>query len=236
VSPAAGGGTGTAAGPSAGEAAAWGSAAGTRAGAAARRPAVVVLDYGSGNLRSAQRALERVGADVAVTADLDAAARADGLVVPGVGAFAACMAGMDAVGAAAMIGERVAAARPVLGICVGMQILYELGDEHGVRTRGLGLLGGEVRRLAAPILPHMGWNTVTPAAGSVLFDGLPVDTRYYFVHSYGAKPEAGDTVAEHGEPFTAAVERGALWATQFHPEKSGDAGAHLLGNWLRTLG
>jgi glutamine amidotransferase len=196
---------------------------------------VVVLDYGSGNLRSAQRALERVGADVTVTADRDAAREADGLVVPGVGAYAACMAGINAVGAAPVINDRVAGGRPVLGICVGMQVLYELGDEHGVRTPGIGVLPGEVRRLAAPILPHMGWNTVAPPVGSALFAGTAAGTRFYFVHSYAAKPEPGDTVAEHGEPFAAAVERGALWATQFHPEKSGDAGAHLLANWLRTL-
>ncbi len=200
------------------------------------RPRVVVLDYGSGNLRSAERALARVGADVTVTADLAAAADADGLVVPGVGAYAACMAGIGAVGAAPMIIGRVAAGRPVLGICVGMQVLYELGDEHGVRTPGIGVLPGEVRRLAAPILPHMGWNTVTPPAGSALFAGVGADTRFYFVHSYAAKPEPGDTIAEHGEPFAAAVERGSLWATQFHPEKSGDAGAQLLDNWLRSLG
>ncbi|WP_261568200.1 imidazole glycerol phosphate synthase subunit HisH [Frankia gtarii] len=202
-----------------------------------RHPRVVVLDYGSGNLRSAERALARVGADVTVSDDLDAALAADGLVVPGVGAYAACMAGLGGVGAAPIVRERVAAGRPVLGICVGMQVLYELGDEHGVRTAGLGVLPGEVRRLAAPILPHMGWNTVRPPAASVLFAGLPADTRFYFVHSYAAKadPDAGDTVGEHGEPFAAAVERGALAATQFHPEKSGDAGAHLLTNWLATL-
>ncbi|MBX6390887.1 MAG: imidazole glycerol phosphate synthase subunit HisH [Frankia sp.] len=201
------------------------------------RPRVVVLDYGSGNLRSAQRALERVGAEVAVTADLAAVAAADGLVVPGVGAYAACMAGVDAIGARRTIVDRVAAGRPVLGICVGMQILYELGEEHGVRTEGLGLLAGEVRRLAAPVLPHMGWNTVRPPAGSALFAGLPADTRFYFVHSYAAKADvdAGDTVAEHGEPFAAAAERGPLSATQFHPEKSGDAGAYVLRNWLATL-
>ncbi|SNQ48242.1 imidazole glycerol phosphate synthase, glutamine amidotransferase subunit with HisF [Frankia canadensis] len=204
-------------------------------GAAGRR--VVVLDYGSGNLRSAQRALARVGADVTVTADLDAARAADGLVVPGVGAYAACMAGIDQVGAGAVVRERLAAGRPVLGICVGMQVLYELGEEHGVRTIGLGVLPGQVRRLAAPILPHMGWNTVRPPAGSALFAGLPADTRFYFVHSYAAKADegAGDTVGEHGEPFAAAVERGPLAATQFHPEKSGDAGAHLLANWLGAL-
>ncbi|MCM3886186.1 imidazole glycerol phosphate synthase subunit HisH [Frankia sp. R82] len=198
---------------------------------------MVVLDYGSGNLRSAERALARVGADVTVTDDLAAAREADGLVVPGVGAYAACMAGIDALGAGAVVRARVAAGRPVLGICVGMQVLYELGDEHGVRTEGIGVLAGEVRRLAAPILPHMGWNTVRPPAGSMLFAGLASDTRFYFVHSYAAKADlsAGDTIGEHGEPFAAAVERGSLAATQFHPEKSGDAGAHLLTNWLATL-
>jgi glutamine amidotransferase len=198
------------------------------------RPRVVVLDYGSGNLRSAARALARVGADVTVTADLPAAAAADGLVVPGVGAYAACMAGIDGLGAGPVIRDRVEAGRPVLGICVGMQVLYSHGDEHGVATKGLGLLAGAVTRLAAPVLPHMGWNTVLPAAGSGLFPGV-ADQRFYFVHSYAARPEPGDTVAEHGETFTAAVERGALAATQFHPEKSGDAGAVLLANWLGGL-
>ncbi|WP_131747073.1 imidazole glycerol phosphate synthase subunit HisH [Frankia sp. Cppng1_Ct_nod] len=198
-------------------------------------PRVVVLDYGSGNLRSAERALARVGADVTVTADIDAARGADGLVVPGVGAYAACMGGIAEVGGASVVHERVAQGRPVLGICVGMQVLYELGDEHGVRTPGLGVFAGEVRRLAAPILPHMGWNTVTAPAGTVLFDGIAEGTRFYFVHSYAARPQPGDTVAEHGEPFAAAVERGPVCATQFHPEKSGDAGSHLLANWLDTL-
>jgi glutamine amidotransferase len=154
------------------------------------------------------------------------------------------MAGIDAVRGGEMVRGRLAAGRPVLGICVGMQVLYELGDEHGMRTAGIGVLPGEVRRLAAPILPHMGWNTVEPPAGSVLFAGLPAGTRFYFVHSYAAKPDGpgekpnglADTVAEHGEPFAAAVERGLLSATQFHPEKSGDAGATLLENWLRSLG
>lgn len=199
------------------------------------RPRVVVLDYGSGNLRSAERALARVGASVSVSADPAAARAADGLVVPGVGAFAACMAGIGAVGGGPVVRERLAAGRPVLGICVGMQVLYEVGDEHGVRTAGLAVLPGEVRRLHAAILPHMGWSTVEPPPGSVLFAGLPAGTRFYFVHSYAAKPEPGDTVAEHGEPFAAAVERGPLCATQFHPEKSGDAGAHLLATWLGTI-
>ncbi len=201
---------------------------------------VVVLDHGSGNLRSAERALARVGASVTVTADLAAAAAADGLVVPGVGAYAACMAGIEAIGAGAVVRDRVAAGRPVLGICVGMQVLFESGDEHGTVTKGLGVLPGEVRRLAAPVLPHMGWNTVSAPAGSVLFAGVGAE-RFYFVHSYAAAPSrdlATDglvTTAEHGEAFVAAVEHGALGATQFHPEKSGDAGAELLRNWVRTL-
>jgi imidazole glycerol-phosphate synthase subunit HisH len=197
---------------------------------------VVVLDYGSGNLRSAQRALERVGAEVTVTADGRAAAEADGLVVPGVGAFAACLAGLDAIGARAVVGARVAAGHPVLGICVGMQVLFDAGVEHGVESAGLGVLAGRVEPLRAPILPHMGWNTVVAADGSVLFAGLDLGTRFYFVHSYAAHSAPGlVTTAEHGERFVAAVECGAVSATQFHPEKSGDAGATLLANWLGTL-
>jgi glutamine amidotransferase len=197
---------------------------------------VVVLDYGSGNLRSAQRALERAGAAVSVTADLDAAAAADGLVVPGVGAFAACMAGLDAVGAGAVVAERVRSRRPVLGICVGMQVLFDAGLEHGVETAGLGVLPGRVEALRAPVLPHMGWNTVDAPAGSTLFAGLPADTRFYFVHSYAVHDTNGLVArTEHGGPFVAAVEDGPVSATQFHPEKSGDAGATLLENWLASL-
>jgi glutamine amidotransferase len=199
-------------------------------------PRVVVLDYGSGNVRSAVRALERVGADVTLTPSADAAREADGLVVPGVGAFAACMAGIEAVGGDEVVRDRVAASRPVLGICVGQQVLYDAGEERGVVTRGMGLLPGAVTQLHADVLPHMGWNTVRPAAGSVLFRGVE-DERFYFVHSYASRPTGapGETTAEHGETFVAAVERGALTATQFHPEKSGDAGAQLLANWLETL-
>jgi glutamine amidotransferase len=197
---------------------------------------VVVLDYGSGNLRSAQRAFERAGAAVSVTADLAAAAASDGLVVPGVGAFAACMAGVDAVGAGPVVAERVRSSRPVLGICVGMQVLFDAGLEHGVETAGLGVLPGRVEALHAPVLPHMGWNTVDAPAGSTLFAGLPADTRFYFVHSYAAHDTSGLVArTEHGEPFVAAVEDGPVSATQFHPEKSGDAGATLLENWLASL-
>jgi glutamine amidotransferase len=197
---------------------------------------VVVVDHGSGNLRSAERALARVGAQVSVTSDLAAAHEADGVVLPGVGAFAACMAGVRKVRADALVRERVERKRPVLGICVGMQVLYAAGEEHGVRSEGIGALPGEVLRLNAPILPHMGWNTVAPPHHSVLFEGLDGE-RFYFVHSYGVRPAGneGETVAVHGEPFVAAVEVGTLAATQFHPEKSGDAGLALLENWLHAL-
>ena len=201
---------------------------------------VVVLDYGSGNLRSAQRALERVGAEVEVTSDADAAARADGLVVPGVGAFEACMTGLRDIGGDKIIADRVAVGAPVLGVCVGMQILFARGVEFGVESQGCGQWPGAVVRLDAPVIPHMGWNVVDAADGSSLFKGLDDTTRFYFVHSYAAQtwegnPEARLTWATHSVPFLAAVEDGALAATQFHPEKSGDAGATLLANWVSDL-
>ena len=208
------------------------------------KPQLVVLDYGSGNLRSAERALARAGADVTVTADLDAALRADGLVVPGVGAFAACMAGIRGIGGEKVIARRIELGRPVLGICVGMQVLFTEGVEFGEHTEGCGVFPGTVDRLDAPVLPHMGWNTVTAPADSALFTGLPAETRFYFVHSFGLRMrDAGPllaagatiTVAEHGEPFAAAVEHGVVAATQFHPEKSGDAGAAVLRHWQETL-
>jgi len=209
----------------------------------AGNPRITVLDYGSGNLRSAERALARVGADVTVTDDPRAALNADGLVVPGVGAFAACMRGLRAAGGDTVIDRRLSGGRPVLGICVGMQVLFEVGVEHGQRSEGCGQWPGTVERLRAPVLPHMGWNTVRAPAGSALFAGLDPGTRFYFVHSYAARrwelhpaaPFAAPLVtwAHHGEDFVAAVENGPLAATQFHPEKSGDAGAEVLRNWLR---
>ena len=216
-----------------------------------RRPRVVVLDYGSGNVRSAQRALQRAGADAEVTADADAAREADGLVVPGVGAFAACMTGLLGVVGDQVIAKRLAGARPVLGICVGMQVLFEAGVEHGLRTPGCGCWPGVVERLTAPVLPHMGWNSVRAPADSILFAGLGPEQLFYFVHSYALRQPVGGasgmsgagagsggprvTWATHGEPFVAALEDGPLAATQFHPEKSGDAGAQLLANWLTVL-
>ena len=204
------------------------------------KKSVVVLDYGSGNLRSAQRALERVGADVEVTADAQRALEADGLVVPGVGAFEACMAGLRGIGGERIIAERIAASRPVLGVCVGMQILFARGVEFGVQSDGCGQWPGSVTRLDAPVIPHMGWNVVDAAPGSALFKGLSPDTRFYFVHSYAAQkwegaPDALLTWATHHVRFLAAVEDGPLSATQFHPEKSGDAGAALLANWVEGL-
>ena len=207
---------------------------------------VAILDYGSGNLRSAHRAIARVGADVTITNDPREVLAADGLLVPGVGAFAACMRGLTAINGPRLIGERLAGSRPVMGICVGMQILFEHGVEHGEDAAGCGEWPGVVERLDADILPHMGWNTVDAAPGSAMFAGIDGSTRFYFVHSYGVQrwefPEGGITTpplvswATHQTArFVAAVENGPLWATQFHPEKSGDAGAELLKNWLAQL-
>lgn len=206
---------------------------------------VVLLDYGAGNIRSAQRALERVGADVTVTADPYQALEADGLLVPGVGAFDACMKGLKAVNGPRVIGQRLAGERPVMGICVGMQVLFDAGVEHGIHSTGCGEWPGTVERLQSDVLPHMGWNTVEVPDDSAMFAGLSADERFYFVHSYGVRRWELETVITRpplvswsthaGDSFVAAVENGALWATQFHPEKSGDAGAQLLENWMQTL-
>ncbi len=208
-----------------------------------RRPRVTLLDYGSGNLHSAARALSAVGADVTVTADEATALDCDGLVVPGVGAFAACMAGLKAVDGPRIVDVRLAGARPVLGICVGMQVMFEVGDEFGEEVPGFGEWPGRVERLEADVLPHMGWNTVAPPEKSALFAGIEGE-RFYFVHSYAARdltyPASSMapplvTTCDYGGGFIAAVENGPLTATQFHPEKSGDAGLALLRNWLDTL-
>ncbi len=208
-------------------------------------PSVVVLDYGSGNLRSVHRALEQVGADVVVTSDYDTAMECDGLMVPGVGAFDACMAGIRAVRGDMIIDRRLTGGRPVMGICVGLQVMFDTGVEHGITTEGLGEWPGVVEELQAPVLPHMGWNTVNVPVGSSLFAGVE-EERFYFVHSYAVRtwdfhqgqPKMAAplvTWSEHGEPFVAAVENGPLVATQFHPEKSGDAGLHLLHTWVNSL-
>jgi len=207
-------------------------------------PSVVVLDYGTGNVHSAVKALEAAGARVELTADREAVLSADGLLVPGVGAFAAVMEALGRVRGGELIERRLAGGRKVLGICVGMQIMFERGVERGVETEGLGEWPGVVEELHAPVLPHIGWNAVDAPADSALFAGLH-DERFYFVHSYAARSWSLDPVgafahprvtwAEHGERFVAAVENGPLSATQFHPEKSGEAGIRLLGNWLATL-
>jgi len=209
-------------------------------------PCVTVLSYGSGNVRSAVRALERVGAEVALTSDPHEVVEADGLVVPGVGAFGAVMDQLRAVDAPRLIDQRLAGGRPVLGICVGMQVMFERSEEHGTAEAGLGQWPGTVTRLNADVVPHMGWSRVRPPRDSVLFDGVD-DERFYFVHSYAATRDPAAllgsgptrppraTWATHGQDFIAAVENGALCTTQFHPEKSGDAGAQLLRNWLTTL-
>lgn len=206
---------------------------------------VAVLDYGSGNVHSAAKALERAGAEVELTADRRVAMEADGLVVPGVGAFKAVMDQLRGVRGDQLVDRRLAGGRPVLGICVGMQVMFERGVERGVDTEGLGEWPGVVRELPSDVLPHMGWNTVEPDPGSILFEGIE-DERFYFVHSYAAQewlldvmppfPQPALTWAEHGGRFLAAVENGPLSATQFHPEKSAEAGIRLLSNWIRSLG
>ncbi len=208
------------------------------------QPSVVVLDYGSGNVHSAAKALEAAGARVELTADRARVLAADGLVVPGVGSFSAVMGALNSAGGGDLIDRRLAGGLPVLGICVGMQVLFDRGVEGGVETEGLAEWPGEVTKLDAPILPHMGWNTVEAPDDSVLFNGIAGE-RFYFVHSYAArnwsleasKPFAHPklTWAEHGTRFLAAVENGPLSATQFHPEKSGEPGIRLLSNWIASL-
>ena len=199
---------------------------------------IAILDYGSGNLRSAERAFATSGKDVVVTSDRAVALEAEGLVVPGVGAFAACMNGLNAVDGAAIVRERLAKERPTLGICIGMQILFSQGTEHSESAAhaGVGIWDGIISKLDAPILPHMGWNTVDTNPDSILFKGIESES-FYFVHSYAAKRAVGKMQAwsTHGEKFLAAVEDGYISATQFHPEKSGSAGLALIKNWVGSL-
>jgi glutamine amidotransferase len=197
---------------------------------------IAILDYGSGNLRSAQRAFELAAKNVVVTRDAKTCIEATALVVPGVGAFAACMEQLIEVGGAEIIADRVSKSRPIFGICVGMQVLFESSNEKK-DTQGLGILRGKVSELNAPVLPHMGWNNVAAAPTSKLFKGLE-DESFYFVHSFAAKepvPESANTMTNYGENFVAAVEKDFIVATQFHPEKSGAAGAKLISNWVKTL-
>ena len=199
---------------------------------------IAILDYGSGNLRSAERAFATSGKDVVVTSDRKVALEAEGLVVPGVGAFAACMNGLNAVDGGAIVRERLAKERPTLGICIGMQILFSQGTEHSENAAhaGVGIWDGIISKLEAPILPHMGWNTLETNPDSILFNGIESES-FYFVHSYAAKKAVGKTQAwsTHGEKFLAAVEDGYISATQFHPEKSGSAGLALIKNWVGSL-
>ncbi|SEA71145.1 imidazole glycerol phosphate synthase subunit HisH [Leifsonia sp. 21MFCrub1.1] len=209
-----------------------------------RTPRVVVFDYGTGNVHSAVKALEAAGADVELTGDRTRALEAEGLLVPGVGAFTAVAEALRASHGDEVVDRRLAGGRPVLGICVGMQVMFERGVENGVETEGLGEWPGTVDLIRADVVPHMGWNTVRAPEDSTLFAGLR-DERFYFVHSYAAQDwtlEASGpfaqpkvTWADHGSPFVAAVENGPLSATQFHPEKSGRAGIQLLRNWVDAL-
>ena len=210
----------------------------------------VVFDYGFGNVRSMMRALAHCGLDVALTSDHRQAYEAEGLVVPGVGAFATCISGLRDVGGDRVILERLRDGRPVLGVCVGEQILFSRGCENGAATEGMGLIGGSVDLVDADVVPHMGWDTVDAAEGSTLMRGIE-DERFYFVHSYAASSaEPADFTAlgipsqdpgrvswcDYGRSrFVAAYERGPLSATQFHPEKSADAGERLLRNWISTF-
>lgn len=197
-----------------------------------------VIDHGSGNLHSACRALAEAGAEAVLSADAGELERTDALVLPGVGALGACMAGLRAMGGDDLIAGWVERGRPLLGICVGHQMLFEDGEERGEAVGCLGVLPGSVSMLAAERLPHMGWNRVAPCSGSRLFTGVESE-RFYFVHSYGVpahSPHNGITTCRHEDAeFIAATELGPVSSTQFHPEKSGAAGARLLHNWLALL-
>lgn len=219
-------------------------------------PVVCVLDYGFGNVRSAVRAVEEVGARTVLTSDQVTAESAHGLIIPGVGAYAAVMEGLLGVRGDVIVEHRLAGGRAVLGICVGLQVMFDKGIEHGVETKGLGRWPGIVQLLDAPVVPNMGWAPIEAPGGSMLFEGIEGE-RFYFVHSYAAKDLGAETdaagrtrpvdgpkplvtwseagIGEYGDRFVAAVEDGSLSATQFHPEKSGPAGLKLLRNWVATL-
>lgn len=194
---------------------------------------IAVLDYGIGNLRSAQKALERVGADAHLTADLGLIREAAGIVLPGVGAFGRCMEALRECGLDEPAVEAVGQGRPFLGICVGMQLLYE-GSDESPGTPGLGVLSGRVRLLPDTVKrPQMQWNQVTSVRPTTMFEGIAEPRWFYFVHSYAAElTDEVVAVCDYGGPTVAAIECGSLWATQFHPEKSGASGLQLLANFV----
>jgi imidazole glycerol-phosphate synthase subunit HisH len=201
------------------------------------RPPVALLDYGVGNLHSAAKALDRAGADVRVVGRVEEADGAAGLVVPGVGAYGACLSGLASAGGAAAVAGWLEGGRPLLGICVGMQLLFEASDEGPVGD-GVGVLAGKIRRLSGPVkIPHIGWDEVAVRPGGRLFAGLGDGTRFYFVHSYAPEADGGAVAAvcDYGGRFAAAVEHGNLFGTQFHPEKSGAAGLALLANFVAAV-
>jgi imidazole glycerol-phosphate synthase subunit HisH len=201
------------------------------------RPPVALLDYGVGNLHSAAKALDRAGAEIRVVPTVAEAAGAAGLVVPGVGAYGACLSGLASAGGPAAVAGWLEGGRPLLGICVGMQLLFEASEEGPV-SDGVGVVPGKIRRLTGPVkIPHIGWDEVSVRPGSRLLAGLGDGTRFYFVHSYAPEPD-GDAVAavcDYGGRFAAAVEHGNLFGTQFHPEKSGEAGLTLLANFVNEV-
>ena len=202
------------------------------------RPPVAVLDYGVGNLHSAAKALDRAGAEVRVVPTVAEAGGAAGLVVPGVGAYGACLNGLASAGGAAAVAGWLEGGRPLLGICVGMQLLFEASEEGPV-SDGVGVVPGKIRRLTGDVkIPHIGWDEITVRPGSRLFAGLGHGTRFYFVHSYAPEPDsdAVAAVCDYGGRFGAAVEHGNLFGTQFHPEKSGQAGLALLANFVTVVG
>jgi glutamine amidotransferase len=196
---------------------------------------IAVLDYGIGNLRSAEKALRHLGADATLTSDPDVVRAARGVVLPGVGAFGACMHALRTSGLETVARDAATAGRPFLGICVGMQMLFD-GSDEAPGVAGLGVIPGRITRLpSSERLPQIGWNTLDVVPGSRLFAGLEPPVWLYFVHSYAAEPDDDGVVAgwaEYGRRFAAAVERGPLWATQFHPEKSSAAGLALLRNFV----
>jgi glutamine amidotransferase len=195
---------------------------------------IAILDYGSGNLRSAQRAFARTGHEVVVTSNSKTFLSADAFVVPGVGAFGACMKQLQDIDGDSLVRHAIETNKPLFGICVGMQILFTTGDEKG-NHEGLGYFQGNISKLEAPLLPHIGWNNVE--ANSPIFDGLN-DAMFYFVHSYAAKQAPVDAKimwTTYGERFIAAIEKENIFATQFHPEKSGDTGAKLISNWAARI-